>query len=142
MSVDFNGNVTSEIMINDRLTNLPVKPGDAISATLCLETNSAGTAFYGLANETTSQTMNLTIDTCFQPAFNINTGITRDNNFNGPPEPLARFGVVYFDELLAFTPNGNRLLTNGTPTTMTDFNGSIVATPYRISDLSFKVIRQ
>ncbi|HEY5883658.1 MAG TPA: G1 family glutamic endopeptidase [Pyrinomonadaceae bacterium] len=143
MSVDVNQNITSVIRVHTgQQINLPVKPGDAISATLCLQTNSAGTAFYGLANETTSQTVNLTIDTGFPPAVKINAGISRGSQFNGPFDPLARFGVVYFDELVAFTPNGNRFLTNGTATTMTDSNGSTLATPQRISDFAFKVIRQ
>ena len=143
MTVDINQNVTSEIRIHTgESLNLPVSPGDAISATLCLQTNSAGTAFYGLANETTSQTVNLTIDTGFPPAVTINAGVTRDSQLNRPPDPLAKFGVVYFDELVAFTPNGNRSLLDGTPTTMTDSNGSILAIPQRISDLAFKVVRQ
>jgi hypothetical protein len=143
MSVGANQNITSVIRIHTGdLINLPVKPGDAISATLCLQTNPAGTAFYGLANETTSQTVNLTIDTGFPPAVTINAGISRGGQLTGPFSPLARFGVVYFDELVAFTPNGNRFLTNGTPTTMTDTNGSTLATPQRISDFAFKVIRQ
>ena len=143
MTVDVNQNITSVIRIHTgEQINLPVSPGDAISATLCLQTNSAGTAFYGLANETTSQTVNLTIDTGFPPAVTINAGISRGSQFNGPFDPLARFGVVYFDELLAFTPNGNRLLTDGLPTTMTDSNGSTLAIPQRISDFAFKVIRR
>src|SRR5258706_179958 len=141
MTVDVNQNITSVIRIHtgDEI-NLPVKPGDAISATLCLQTNPAGTAFYGLANETTSQTVNLTIDTGFPPAVTINSGISRGSQFN-PFGPLAHFGVGYFDELAAFAPNGNRFLTNGTATTMTDSNGSTLATPQRISDFAFKVIR-
>ncbi len=142
MSVDVNENVTSVVRIHTgELINLPVKPGDAISATLCLNTNSAGTAFYGLANETTSQTVNLTIDTGFPPAVTINAGISRGSQFNGPFDPLARFGVVYFDELTAFSPNGNRFLTNGTPTTMVDTNGTTLATPHRITDFLFKILR-
>jgi hypothetical protein len=50
--------------------------------------------------------------------------------------------VVYFDELTAFTANGTRLLTSGTPTTMVDLNGSTLATPQKISDFAFKVIFQ
>ena len=53
---------------------LPVRPGDAISATLCLQTDAAGTAFYGLANETTSQTVNFTIETGFPPAHRHQRG--------------------------------------------------------------------
>jgi hypothetical protein len=143
MSVDINQNVTSLVRIHTGAQlNLPVHPGDAISATLCLQTNSAGTAFYGLANETTSQTVNLTMDTGFPPAVTINAGISRGSQFNGLPDPLARFGVVYFDELVAFTPNGNRFLTNGTATTMTDSNGTVLAVPQRISDILFKVVRK
>ena len=143
MSVDVNQNITSEIRIHTgEQVNLPVSPGDAISATLCLQTNAAGTAFYGLANETTNQTVNFTIDTGFPPAVTINAGISRGSQFDGPLDPLALFGVVYFDELVAFTPNGNRFLTNGVPTTMTESDGSILATPLRISDFAFKVIRR
>ena len=57
-------------------------------------------------------------------------------------DPLALFGVVYFDELVAFTPNGNRSLLNGVATTMTYFSASTLAIPQRISDLAFKVIRR
>jgi hypothetical protein len=141
MTVDTAQNITTLIRIHTGAqVALPVSPGDAISATLCLQTNSAGTAFYGLANETTSQTVNFTIDTGFPPAVAINAGISRGSQFNGPPDPLARFGVVYFDELLAYTANGTRLLTNGVPTTMVDSNGSTLAIPQRINDFAFKVI--
>ncbi len=109
MTVDANQNITSVIRIHTgEQVDLPVRPGDAISATLCLQTNPAGTAFYGLANETTSQRVNFTIDTGFPPAVTINAGISRGSQFSGPFDPLALFGVVYFDELVAFTPNGNR----------------------------------
>jgi hypothetical protein len=141
MTVDANQNVTSVIRIPGEMqVVLPVRPGDVISATLCLQTNTAGTAFFGLANETTSQTVNFTVDTGLPPAVTINAGVSRGSVFNGPPDPLARFGVVYFDELTAFTANGTRLLTNGVPTTMVDSNGSTLATPQRISDFAFKVI--
>ena len=102
MTVDVNQNVASVIRIHTGAqVALPVRPGDAISATLCLQTDAAGTANYFLANETTSQTMNFTIETGFPPAHSINAGVTRDSQFNGPPDALARFGVVYFDELTA-----------------------------------------
>jgi hypothetical protein len=144
MSVDVNQNITSVIRIHTgQQVDLPVRPGDAINATLCLQTNPTGTAFYGLANETTSKRVSLTFDTGFPPAVTINAGISRGSQFNnGPLDPLALFGVVYFDELVAFTPNGNRSLMDGVPTTMTASNGSILAIPQRISDLAFKVIRR
>jgi len=141
ITVDTNQNVTAEIRIPIGLqVNLPVRPGDVVSATLCLQTNSAGTAFFGLANETTTQTMNFTVDTGFPPAVTINAGVSRGSQSNGPLDPLARFGVVYFDELVAFTANGTRLLTNGAPTTMVDTNGSTLAIPQKISDFAFKAI--
>lgn len=141
MTVDAAHNITTLIRIHTGAqVDLPVNPGDTISATLCLQTNPAGTAFYGLVNETTSQIVNFTIDTGFPPAVRINAGISRGSQFNGPPDPLARFGVVYFDELLAFTTNGTRLLTNGDPTTMVDSNGSTLAIPQRLNDFAFKVI--
>lgn len=141
MTVDVNQAITTLVRIHTGAqVALPVSPGDLISATLCLQTNAAGTAFYGLVNETTSQTMNFTIDTGFPPAVTINAGISRGSPFNGPPGPLARFGAVYFDEIVAYTPNGTRLLTDGVPTTMTDLNGSTLAIPQRLNDFAFKVI--
>jgi hypothetical protein len=141
MTVDTGQNITALIRIHTGAqVALPVSPGDAVSATLCLQTNPAGTAFYGLVNETTSQTVNFTIDTGFPPAVAINAGISRGSQFNGPPDPLARFGVVYFDELVAFTTSGTRLLTDGVPTTMIGSNGSTLAIPQRLNDFAFKVI--
>jgi hypothetical protein len=141
MTVDSAQNITALIRIHTGAqVALPVRPGDAISATLCLQTNPAGTAFYGLANETTSQTVNFNIETGFPPAVTINGGITRDSQFNGPPDPLARFGVVYFDEIIAFATNGSPRLTDGVPTTMVDSNGSTLAVPERLTDFTFKVI--
>jgi hypothetical protein len=143
MEVDPSHNVTIEMKIQTGdVIAIPIRPGDVVSATLCLQTNSAGTAFFGLANETTSQTMSFTIDTEFPPAVRINAGIARGSQFgNGPPDPLARFGVIYFDELRAFTANGTSLhLTDGAPTTMTASNGSTLATPHRINPHLFKTI--
>ncbi len=79
------------------------------------------------------------METGFPPAVTINAGINR-SLINGPHSPLARFGVVYFDEILAFTTDGTRLLTNGAPTTMTDSNGATLATPVRLNDFAFMVI--
>jgi Peptidase A4 family len=141
MTVDATQNITTEIRIHTGAqVPLPVNPGDTISAMLCLQTNSAGTAFFGLVNETTSQTMNFSIDTGFPPAHGINAGISRGRQPNGLLDPLARFGVVYFDELIAFTTNGTMLLTNGGPTTMIDSNGLTLAIPQRLNDFAFKVI--
>lgn len=141
MTVDVAQNVTSLIRIHTGAqVALPVRPGDAISATLCLQTDAAGTAAYFLANETTSQTVNFTIETGFPPARAINAGVTRDSQFNGPPDPLARFGVVYFDELTAFATSGTPRLTDGLPTTMVDSNGRTLAVPERLTDFTFKVV--
>jgi hypothetical protein len=142
MSVDSSQAITAVVRIHTGAeVALAVSPGDVINATLCLQTNSAGTGFYGLVNETTAQTMNFTIDTGFPPAVAFNAGVSRGSHFNGPPDPLARFGTVYFDELVAYSANGTRLLTNGTPTTMTSLNGSTtLAIPQRISDFAFKAI--
>ena len=48
--------------------------------------------------------------------------------------------MVYFDEIVAFTTGGTKLLTDGTPTTMVDSNGSTLAIPQRLNDTAFKVI--
>ena len=58
MTVNSAENVTCQVWAEAIGTiNLPVRPGDVISASLCLETNEAGTAAYFLANETTGQTI-------------------------------------------------------------------------------------
>jgi Peptidase A4 family len=141
MTVDAAQNITTLIRaIPGGQIALPVSPGDAISAILCLQTDPAGTAVYFLANETTSQTVNFSIQTGFPPAVAINAGISRGGQVNAPPDPLARFGVVYFDEILAFTTNGTRLLTDGIATTMIALNGSTLAIPQRLNDFAFKAI--
>jgi hypothetical protein len=141
MTVDAGQNVTSSISIHTGArVALPVRPGDTLSATLCLQTDSAGTAAYFLANETTSQTVNFTIETGFPPAHAINAGVSRGSQSNGVPEPLAGFGSVYFDELTAFATSGSPRLTDGVPTTMVDRNGAALARPERLTDFTFKVI--
>lgn len=141
MTVDVVQNVTSLIRIHTgEQVALPVRPGDVISASLCLQTDTKGTAAYFLANETTTQTVNFSIETGFPPAHAINAGVTRDSQFNGPPDPLARFGVVYFDDLTAFATSGTPRLTDGLATTMIDSSGRTLAVPQRLTDSTFKVI--
>ena len=140
MTVGAAQQVTAQIVIhNNTQVALPVRPGDAISATLCLQTDAAGTASYFLVNETTSQTVNFVMDTGFPPAVTINAGISR-GVIDNRPDPLARFGVVYFDEIVAFTTAGTVLLTNGQQTTMIETNGTTLATPLRLNENAFKVI--
>jgi hypothetical protein len=140
MTVDSAQNVTSQIWAQSvGQINLPVGPGDVISGSLCLETNPAGTAYYFLANQTRSQTVNFVVDTGFPPAVTINAGVTR-GDFTLPIDPLARFGVVYFDEISAYTTSGSRSLTSGDAITMVDQNGSSLATPVRLNDYAFKTV--
>jgi hypothetical protein len=141
MTVDSGQNVTSQIWAQGiGQINLPVRPGDVISSSLCLQTNQAGTASYFLANETTSQTINFAVDTGFPPAVTINAGVTRSWPLNQPFPPLASFGVVYFDEISAYTTSGTRLLTSGEAITMVDQNGRILARPVRLNDFAFKTV--
>jgi hypothetical protein len=141
MTVDSQQNVTCQLSANSiGNINLPVRPGDVISGSLCLETNPAGTAAYFLANETTSQTINFAVDTGFPPAISINAGVSRSSPINQPFPPLASFGVVYFDEINAYTTTGPRSLTSGEAITMVDQNGSAIARPVRITDFAFKTV--
>jgi len=141
MTVDSAQNVTGQIWAQSiGQINLPVRPGDVISGSLCLQTNEAGTASYFLANETTSQTINFTVDTGFPPAVTINAGVTRSWPLNQPFPPLARFGVVYFDEISAYTTSGPQSLTSGEAITMVDQNGRILARPVRLTDYTFKTV--
>lgn len=141
MTVDSAQNVTGQIWAQSiGEINLPVRPGDVISGALCLQTNQAGTASYFLANETTSQTINFTVDTGFPPAVTINAGVTRSWPLNQPFPPLASFGVVYFDEISAYTTSGPRSLTSGEAITMVDQNGKTLARPVRLNDFAFKTV--
>lgn len=141
MTVDSAQNVTSRIWAQGvGHINLPVRPGDVINASLCLQANQAGTASYFLANETTSQTINFTVDTGFPPAVTINAGVTRSWPINQPFPPLASFGVVYFDEISAYSTGGTRMLTSGEAITMVDQNGRVLARPARLNDYAFKTV--
>ncbi|HEY7387320.1 MAG TPA: G1 family glutamic endopeptidase [Bryobacteraceae bacterium] len=141
MTVDSAQNVTCQIWAQDvGQINLPVRPGDVISGSLCLQTNPAGTASYFLTNETTAQTINFSVDTGFPPAVTINAGVTRTWPLNQPFPPLASFGVVYFDEISAYTTSGPLSLTSGDAITMVDQNGKTLARPVRLSDFAFKTV--
>ena len=61
MTVDSGQNVISHLWAQDAGNiNMPVRPGDVMSGSLCLETN--GTAYYFFANETSKQTMNFSVN--------------------------------------------------------------------------------
>jgi Peptidase A4 family len=143
MTVDSAQNITTQLWAQSvGNINLPVAPGDVISGALCLETDPPGTAAYFLANETTSQTISFAVDTGFPPAVTINAGVTRTGDPEIPPfdHPLARFGVVYFDEISAYTTSGPRSLTSGDAITMVDENGTTLASPVRLNDYAFKTV--
>ncbi|TVL91308.1 G1 family glutamic endopeptidase [Streptomyces sp. SAJ15] len=140
MTVDSMENVTSQLWArNVGDINLPVEPGDVLSGALCLDPKPPGTAHYFLANETRSQTMNFKVDTGFPPAVTIDAGVTR-GDFSQPVDPLAHFGVVYFDEIITFTTDGSRSLTSGDAITMVDEHGSTLARPVRLNEYAFKVV--
>ena len=123
--------------------NLPVRPGDVMSGSLCLDTQPPGRANYFFANETSGQTMSFTVDTGLPPATAALAGVSRDGDWQRPPLPaLAQFGVVYFDEISAYTTSGWRSLTSGIAVTMTDQNGNAIATPERLTDWTFKAVRK
>lgn len=143
MAVDPQQNVTSHIWAQSvGNVNLPVRPGDVLSAAMCLDIQPPGRANYFLSNETTLQTINFSVDTGFPPARTINAGVSRGLSSNEPPSfhPLASFGVVYFDEISAYTTSGSRLLTSGEATTMVDEHGSALAKPYVLNDYAFKTV--
>jgi hypothetical protein len=119
---------------------LAVRPGDTLSASLCLETNAAGTAAYFFANETTAQTTSVSVDTHFPPAVTADAGVTRDGVLR-PGQSLARFGTVYFDELSAYNSGGRRSLTAGEAITMTDPSSGVLATVSALNESAFKVVR-
>nr|WP_249776496.1 G1 family glutamic endopeptidase [Leifsonia sp. C5G2] len=117
---------------------LAVRPGDVISASLCLNTNAAGTAAYFFANETTARTMSFSVDTGFPPAITVDAGVTRDGVLR-PGQSLARFGTVYFDEISAYNAAGHQSLLSGQAITMAD-GATVLATPSELTDYAFKVV--
>jgi hypothetical protein len=144
MSVNASQHITSVVTVNGApVMNLPVAPGDAMSAALCINTQPSGnTVFYVVANETKGQTVNLSADTGnLLPALSIDAGVTLDLIGKNPTlNKLPRFGVVYFDEISAYTTAGPRLLTAGDPVTLTDLNGTTLARPVRLNDYAFKTV--
>jgi len=144
MTVDHSNTVTCQLwaaFVGN--VPLPIRPGDVLSASLCLDTQPPGRANYLFANETTRQTMNFSVDTGLPPATAALVGVSRDGNFQRLPLPaLAQFGAVYFDEINAFSTSGWRSLTSGIAVAMTDQHGNVIATPERITDWTFKAVWQ
>jgi Peptidase A4 family len=144
MTVDSANTVTSQLQA-EFVGNvpLPVSPGDVISGSLCLDAQPPGAGAYFFVNETTRQTMSFPVTTGLPPATFVLAGVSRGGNFQQVPLPaLAQFGVVYFDEISAYTTSGPQLLTSGDSVTMTDQNGSALARPEQLNDWAFKVVRQ
>ncbi len=141
MSVDSAQHITCGLWAQDVGTiNLPVSPGDVVSGSLCLDTKPPGTAHYFLANQTTGQTINFTVDTGFPPAVTVAAGVSR-GGWDHPNPALARFGVVYFDEISAYNTNGHQPFpASSDAVTMVDQNGTTLARPDMLTDYAFKTI--
>lgn len=141
MSVDSAQHITCGLWAQDVGTiNLPVNPGDVVSGSLCLDTKPPGTAHYFLANQTTGQTINFTVDTGFPPAVTVAAGVSR-GGWDHPNPALARFGVVYFDEISAYNTNGHQPFpASSDAVTMVDQNGTTLARPDMLTDYAFKTI--
>jgi Peptidase A4 family len=143
MTVDAQQQVTSVVTVNGfRVTNLPVAPGDAMSAVICINMQPSGNAvFIFVANETGGQTVHLSTNAGNLPATSIDAGVTLDLVQNNPTlNRLPRFGVVYFDEISAYTTAGSRSLTAGNPLTLTDLSGTAIASPYSLNAYAFKAV--
>jgi Peptidase A4 family len=140
LSVDLSQSVTCVLWaeaVGD--VGLSVRPGDVISASLCLNTNSEGTAAYFFTNETTAQTMSFSVDTGFPPAVTVDAGVTRDDVIRSG-QSLARFGSVYFDSISAWDSSGHQSLLSGQVINMTDTTGAVLANAYELTDYAFKVV--
>jgi Peptidase A4 family len=142
MTVDSANTVTSQLWAEFvGNVNLPVSRGDVISGSLCLNTQPPGAGSYFFVNETRGQTMSFPVTTGLPPATFILAGVSRAGNFQQLPLPaLAQFGVVYFDEIQAYTTSGPQMLTSGEGVTMTDQNGNVIARPERLNDWAFKAV--
>jgi hypothetical protein len=141
LSVDSSQSVTCALSAEAvGAIGMSVRPGDIVSASLCLNPNPSGAAAYFFTNETTAQTMSFSVNTGFPPAVTVNAGVTRDGVIR-PGQSLARFGTVYFDEISAYNSSGHQSLLAGEAITMTDSTGAVLATPYELTDYAFKVVR-
>jgi hypothetical protein len=141
MSIDSTQHITCSLWAEGVGTiNLPVSPGDVVSGSSCLDTKPPGTAHYFLANQTTSQTINFTLDTGFPPAVTLAAGVSR-GGWDHPNPALARFGVVYFDEISAYGTNGSvQFPAGGDAVTMVDQNGTTLAQPDLLTSYTFKSV--
>ncbi len=123
--------------------NLPVRPGDVISASLCLETNEAGCSSVlpcqrdHRANDQLLGRYRISSRGDDQCRGHSHLAKVLKNQ---PFPPLARFGVVYFNEISAFSTGGTRSLTSGDAITMVGQNGGTLASPVRLTDYAFKVV--
>lgn len=138
MTVDAAQHVTSRVEATGISPGaLPIEPGDVLSLSLCLDTGLKGRANLTLANETSSQTANASFDSFFPPAVVVNAGVSR-GYASAPQNPLAPFGIVFFDEISAYSTGGFRSLTDGEAVTMAD-GGRTLARPQRINEFTFRV---
>jgi hypothetical protein len=145
MTVDPTMTVTSTVTVlgpnGIEPSGLPVEAGDVVFAGICLGPNPPGRAAYVLSNETSSETVNFGFDSGLAGAFTIRAGISRDVGGNPSLNPLAHFGVAYFDEIAAYTKAGQvRSLTEGQAATMVDTDGATLATPVQLNNSAFKII--
>ena len=78
--------------------------------------------------------------TWFPPAAAIAIGVSR-GGWDHPNPSLAWFGVVYFDEISAYSTNGHQPFpADNEAVTMVDQNGATLAQPERLTDYTFKTI--
>lgn len=138
MTVSGAGAVTSRVTAPGiGAGDLPIEPGEVLSISMCLDTGAKGRANVTLANETSRQTASASFDSFLPPAVIINAGVSR-GAASAPQNPLAPFGIVYFDEISAYTTSGFRSLLDGESVTMAD-GGRVLARPQRIGDFAFRV---
>ncbi len=140
MTVDAADAVTARVTaVGVADVGLPVAPGDVLSASICLDPQPPARASYVLANETRGQTVSFAFDSHLPPAVTASAGISRGDASN-PFNPLAQFGVVWFDEISTYTRGGFRSLTSGQAVTMVGRDGATLARPSRINDFTFKAV--
>ncbi|WP_026819284.1 hypothetical protein [Arthrobacter castelli] len=129
----------SQEVICSPLLGLDISPGDVMSAVICMGAEPPGKATVLVANETSGETANSSRDTGYPPAVEIGAGVGRGHPDN-PVSSLARFGIVYFDEISATTTDGARSLPDGEAITMVDSSGDTLAKPVRLRDWAFKTV--
>ena len=115
------------------ITNLPVSAGDVMYCLICLTSTTTATIYFTNQSTGDMTRFDITAPSGTTLVGNSAEWIVERPSINNTPTSLSDFGVVYFDECLAFCHGtGGRFVDNlnsATPITMTGAGGAALSTP-------------